>query len=263
MADLIEIHQPEPQALLPLDARREVALTVAGRVVRFEFTRITGKMWRSYFAAIVNKVERVNGQRAETFDSEGALLGLYDDAIVNFSGYEIAPEMKNRRDAVPYKHRVAAGMALRSVAAIGTSQSVLSDTVDISLTAFWSADAAGQISEFAGLIHRFRQPNIDQLKRYRMGVARTLTSGDAQNGTTVYPLPLSVAMSLYDELIEEVEGYSVNGQALTGREAIAQEMDGYHKAVAALQLFKRDDEEVAIGAKQVPDAKAADDAAAA
>ncbi len=49
-------------------------------------------------------------------------------------------------------------------------------------------------------------------------------------------------MKLYDELIESVEGYSVAGQPLTDVEAIKQEMDGAHKAAAALELFLGEDE---------------------
>jgi hypothetical protein len=44
-------------------------------------------------------------------------------------------------------------------------------------------------------------------------------------------------MSIYDDLIESVDGYSVGGKPLEGAEAIKREMDGGHKAAAALELF--------------------------
>lgn len=44
-------------------------------------------------------------------------------------------------------------------------------------------------------------------------------------------------MKIYDELIESVEGYAVNGMALADVDTIKSEMDGAHKAEAALSLF--------------------------
>jgi hypothetical protein len=59
---------------------------------------------------------------------------------------------------------------------------------------------------------------------------------------TSYPSRQGVAMKIYDDLIESVDGYSVGGVPLTGVEAIRREMDGAHKAAAALALFEQGDE---------------------
>ena len=47
------------------------------------------------------------------------------------------------------------------------------------------------------------------------------------------------AREIYDELIEEVEGYSVDAIPLAGIEHIVREMDAAHKAEAALALFSQ------------------------
>jgi hypothetical protein len=44
-------------------------------------------------------------------------------------------------------------------------------------------------------------------------------------------------MGLYDELIQSVDGYGVDGKPLEGVEIIRREMDGYHKAESIAQLF--------------------------
>jgi hypothetical protein len=42
---------------------------------------------------------------------------------------------------------------------------------------------------------------------------------------------------LYDELIVSVDGYTVSGRPLSGRDEIAHEMDAFHKVIAAREIF--------------------------
>jgi hypothetical protein len=58
---------------------------------------------------------------------------------------------------------------------------------------------------------------------------------------TTYPSRQLIAMKLYDELIDSVDGYSANGEPLADAETIQREMDGAHKASAALALFEGGD----------------------
>jgi hypothetical protein len=48
---------------------------------------------------------------------------------------------------------------------------------------------------------------------------------------------------LYDQLVVAVDGYSVNGKALEGKEQICREMDTFHKLAAVQQLFATPDTE--------------------
>jgi hypothetical protein len=49
-------------------------------------------------------------------------------------------------------------------------------------------------------------------------------------------------MKIYDDLIESVEGYSIGHEPLANVEEIKREMDGAHKAAAALALFDSGEE---------------------
>ena len=65
--------------------------------------------------------------------------------------------------------------------------------------------------------------------------------GTADAGVTTYPSRQAIGMKIYDDLIVSVDGYSSGGSPLIGAEAIKREMDGAHKAAAALALFSQDD----------------------
>jgi hypothetical protein len=139
---------------------------------------------------------------------------------------------------VPLNHRLAVAAAICSVGAQEVDpDSALSELTEIKLDALWTAGADGKMQMICGLIHRFRQPTIEQLKRWNFEAARVRVRGTAKDGVTIYPSRALFAMTIYDELIESVDGYAVNAEALTEREAIAREMDGCHKAEAVLQLF--------------------------
>ena len=64
----------------------------------------------------------------------------------------------------------------------------------------------------------------------------------AEGAVTTYPSRQAIAMKIYDDLIESVQGYSVDGTPLSSVEEIQHAMDGAHKAAAALALFEQGDE---------------------
>jgi hypothetical protein len=235
---------PEQQALLPLDTPRSVAFKSKQGAFIYHFRRIAAADWGRFFQSIVNQVIQIGDARERVFESESALLELVENTLVSVDGYGDMSKLKDWKRALPLNHRLGAGIALRSV---GPSQSkseppILCDLVEVSLDANWGGAADGKTVFYSGLIHRFRQPGIADLKRFNFESARTRVTGTAQNGVTTYPPRQAIAMKVYDDLIESVDGYSVGGIALSGAGAIKCEMDGAHKAAAALALFDADDE---------------------
>jgi hypothetical protein len=243
--DLVEqaTEPVEGTALVPLDQTRIITLSAAGRSYSYQFRRITQKDWQTYFGNIVHRTMGLAGVKETVFESESAQLLLIDATLKAVSGYGDTSKLKSWKDALPMKHRIGVASVLRSV---GPSESnsepaELSDLIEIHLDAAWSADADGKTSFFSGLTHRFRQPSIDQLRRFNFETARVRVEGTSADGITIYPSRHLYAMKIYDELIESVDGYSVNGMSLEGKEEIIREMDAAHKAEAALALFSQGD----------------------
>ena len=235
--------ESESAPLLPLDAPRSIAFKTAKHSFVYRFRRIGLADWTQYFQAIVNQVIQIKEQRENIFETESALLELVDRTVIGVEGYgETMP--KDWKKALPLHHRIAAGIALRSVspAKMDPDGPMLCDLVTVNLDANWSAGDDGKTNVYSGLIHRFRQPGIADLKRFNFEAARVRVTGTADNGVTVYPSRQAIAKDLRRHLIESVEGYSVAGVALAGVEPIKHEMDGAHKAAAALALFVQDDE---------------------
>jgi len=263
-------HEPvaEAPALLPLDSKRTVAFSTKRGAFVYEFRRIGQPDWLRFFQSIVHQTVNIGPAREEVFETESALLDLVDRTLVSVEGYGDTSKFKHWKRSLPMQHRIAAGIGLRSV---GTSESVdekirlaeaqlkampndaeiserldqlvrerdgaplLSDLVEVSLDANWGTPNG--MTLFSGLIHRFRQPSIEDLKKFNFESARTRVTGTAEAGITTYPARQAIAMSIYDDLIESVDGYAVGGRPLEGVENIRREMDGAHKAVAALELF--------------------------
>jgi hypothetical protein len=237
-----EDSQIETSALLPLDTPRSITLKGDDKnIFTYHFRRIAAEDWRAFFAAIVHQTLQYGGVRETVYESESAQIELVEKTVKSVDGYGDLNATKDWRKALPMKHRLAVGLVLRSVGlSRGKSDGTqLADLVNIKLDGAWSADDKGKTAYYTGLVHRFRQPSIAQLRHFNFEAARVRVEGTVENGITSYPSRQLVAMKIYDELIEEVDGYSVGSQPLSGIENIVREMDGAHKAEAALALFSR------------------------
>lgn len=250
------------QAMLPLDAARSVAFRTGTGNFIYHFRRIEKADWQQYFAGIVHQVVNAGGVREQVFESETALIDLVERTLDSVVGYGNV-EMKDWRRALPLQHKLAAGVALRAVGeslvgcpacnakrgkqvcerCSGTGQVTarslqpgLCDLVEVPLDAQWGV-ADGRMTQYHGLIHRFRHPGIADLKRFNFENARVRVSGTSESGLTIYPVRSAVAMALYDDLIESVDGYQVAGRPITEAEDCKKWIDGAHKAAAALALF--------------------------
>ena len=234
--------------LLPLDAPRTVSFKTKKGVFTYHFRHISVADWERYYAAIVNQVIQTKEGRDQVFETESAALDLVDRTLKSVDGYGDLSAMKDWKNALPLRHRIAAAIALRAVAQSPRKDESLplGELIEVSLDANWGAADDGKTTQYSGLIHRFRQPGIADLKRFNFESARTRVSGTAEAGVTTYPSRQAISMRIYDDLIESVEGYAVDGTPLSSPEEIQREMDGAHKAAAALALFDAD-EEIVIG----------------
>jgi hypothetical protein len=205
---------------------------------KYRLRRATGEDWLSYYTGVTNKTINIGAEREEIFDADTALIELVDSLLIEAEGYGELPK-KDWQQAIPFRHRRAIGVVLRNVGPetrkAGAQDELVPETQEVRLAATWPVD--GKTLYFSGLVHRFRRPGIKDLKRFNTEISAVRTRGTGTDGITTRPAQQAVAMRLYDELIESVEGYQVNGKPLEGADAIKREMDGAHKAAAALELF--------------------------
>ena len=251
MSKLAVVSPEKSKALLPLDAARTVAFKTKTGVFIYHFRHISIEDWERYYASIVNQVIQTKDGRDQVFETESAALDLVDRTLKSVDGYGDLDQLKmlsepgkNWKNYLPLRHRIAAAIALRAVGVTPREDAApsLSTSIEISLDANWGAAADGKTTQYSGLIHRFRQPGIADLKRFNFESARTRVSVAGDAAVTTYPSRQAIAMKIYDDLIESVDGYSVGGLALTSVEEIRREMDGAHKAAAALALVEQGDE---------------------
>ena len=232
----------ESRVLLPLDAPRKVVLKGKKSNYTWNLRRVLAADWHTFFTSIVSQMLQIDGQREQVVESDSALVALVDSVVTSVEGYGDLAAVKNWKSALPLNHRIAIGMVLRSVAEEKRTAvaPTLCDLVEINLSATWPTDGKSFI--YNGLVHRFRHPGIEDLKRFNYEASRVKVRGTAENGVSIYPSRQAIAMKIYDDLIESVDGYSVGGQPLEGIEAIKREMDGAHKSAAALTLFAGEEE---------------------
>lgn len=225
--------------LLPLDEPRVIKMHAGDKVFTWRFRRITSDDWRTYFAGIVHQTLHVNRAREEVLEDESAKFDLVDRTVISVDGYGDLSGAKNWKLSLPLAHRLAAAVVLRAVGVSTAKQdeTPLCDLIEVRLDANWSAGEGETTTQYRGLVHRFRQPSIADLKRFNFESSRVRVSGDTENGTNIYPSRQAIAMKIYDDLIESVDGYSVGGARLGDTESVKREMDGAHKAEAALALF--------------------------
>lgn len=221
---------------LPLDQPRSIAIRAAGKTTTWHFRRIALQDWAKFFDGIVNRTLRHGGVEERVFDADAALVELVDATLVSVHGYEgVDGDYKKK---LPIRHKLAVGLVLRTVGIEPAPDGPLTELLEVSISSSWSSAAKdGATTVYSGLVHRFRHPSAEQLRKFNLECSRTRILGTGEDGVTVMPARQGVAMRMYDELIESVDGYSVNGEPLTSIEAIKREMDGAHKSAAALALF--------------------------
>lgn len=245
------VADPAP-ARLDLGVARTIALKFASRLYTWTFRRIERNDWEQFFRSFETETTNILGEQTETFEIESGLVELARSCVVKVEGYKM-PAAGDWRSMLPLGHLKAYAQVLRDVHAEPTRDDApfaLSDLSEVSLSCIWSGD------RWTGLVHRFRQPTLQEQKDYHRAASTYRIVGNDRGNRTIYPARQALMMDFYDKLIESVdESYCVRGEALTAREAIVREMDCSHKVAAIQGLLN------AGGAGQLPPVKKAGDGA--
>jgi hypothetical protein len=243
--------------LLPLDvAERVVALKMrdGGGIRRHVFRRLERVDVDAFFSATLVATQRTGQITENEIDIGSAELKLYDRAIVRVTGYELEGggdlmQLPNWKDRVPGAHRIRAVDLLVKVMKGTGGQLINADYDIVSLDAIWTEGAAGSMSWFKGLLHRFTPPTIVHWKRFNSFKTRSVPVGGSRTQKTLYPKLDGILGEFYGDLIQSVEGYSFQGAPLADRATICAQMDRFHKIFAVAALFDKseldssDDEE--------------------
>ena len=208
------------QDSIDLAQPRVIVIRQGAQTFKYTVPRISQQEWFEYFGGIVSTAERKGKQIVQHLDASSAGLELVEKCISDAK--------------VPLSHRLA-------VANVLTSPYVPEQDMEgfgqVPLIAIWSADEDGMMRRHKNLVHIFEEPTAEQNRRYRRDDSRAQVIGGSRKGETIYHGAQRTLAALYDELIVEVKGYTVSGEQLAGRDAIARFMDTYHKVAAVAQLF--------------------------
>jgi len=219
--------------LLPLDAPELVVwVTVAKMVLGHVFRRITQADWKVYFTGGAEVPDSGN----EIADMDANALAFYRRVIVRVQGYRSGdgrmPEtLPSWPECIPLEDRLAAVDLLLKTFWTFTVDSLAADKSGrrVSFEILSSDGKPGPMRRYFSAVHHFRPPT--EKHREQFFLARAMHADEGES-------PFTTLISIYDELIERVEGYSVSGRELRSREKIVREMDAYHKAIAVGLLLE-------------------------
>lgn len=225
----IELTQPR---VVPIESR--------GRTYTLTVKPIPREAWLRYFASVVSLSEYKNGQRINSFDNSTPLRELAESVIVDAEGYQTDVPLREIADwqkKLPASHLAAVGEALASArpSEMQDYGAIALGTETVVLDAVWGA-REGKLLLHRRLRHVLRTPTAEQQRRFARDSSRSVVVGAGRAGKTRWLGPQATLAELYDELVERVEGYTVNGSTPEGA-AIASAMDTYHKVAAADALF--------------------------
>ncbi len=239
--------QESSPELLPLDAReRVIVFRSGGRICRHIFRRITASDWETFFAHIVAEFREEKNGFMQVVDTDFAKLVVYNRAILRVEGYDTPDGSEPNKlpdwpECIPQEHRLPAVEFLMKLnqSEVQNRFSLETGSKRVRIDAMWSeAEELGSMKEYQGLVHKFATPKAGHRQKFLKAKNRSFVAGGSRNSTTIIPSAYPSLVRLYDELIEGVEGYSVSGRPLDGRDEIAREMDGFHKSVAVSRLFQ-------------------------
>jgi hypothetical protein len=233
---------------LPLDAERLVAFKDGSQEYRLVFRRIREDDWKRFFTGCCLETEAEGSVMKRSVESDNASVELVENALLRAEGYRTRQgtlmEAPNWKARIPVGHKLLAGRLLQSVGVAASSGERYfdSDIEEVELEAAWGTPENG-MQKFAGLVHLFGPVTPEQQRRYfrARSESRVEVKG-SKNMRTVYAGRRDALITIYDELITGVEGYTVNGEVLS-KEQIKKEMDAAHKVVAAARLFEEPEED--------------------
>ena len=232
--------------LLPLDAAERIAVfQYRGKPRRHIFRRFTTADWENCFAHVVAEFKAEKQGYTRTVDMDYASLVLYARAIQRVEGYTTSdgrePEkLPDWPECIPQRHRLEAMKLVMDVTFSGEAdESMLqAEGASVMIDAKWNEAETGDMKQYFGRVHHFAYPTAKHHSRLLRAKSRARVVGGSRDGTTIIPSGHGVLVSLYDDLIRRVSGYSISGRELNSREEIIREMDAFHKASVVAQLFK-------------------------
>lgn len=224
--------------LLPLDGERRVTVHQGKHAYTYFFPRLTAEHWRKVFEQLTVSTEPdTRGNTRQRIDTLQAGVDLVRSTVTKVTGYDgNIEDLPNWRSLLPSMHvrAVAADLQNVSVDPGDDSKPVSLMGVEVSLSASWNVGDERRV--FSGLTHRFAAPTAEHERRYLRAMSETVVE---PGGRTIFPSRHLALLTIYDELIQSVDGYSVNGVPLGDRESVVREMDRAHKVCAAGALFRQ------------------------
>lgn len=227
---------------IDLASNRVIAINDRGRSYKLVVAPIAQKKWLRYFDGCVSASEYADGARIDSNDFSAARRELAESVLIDAEGYTTSQplhEIEAWQTKLPASHLLTLGATLCAVS--------VSDDLDdapiqigretVILEATWNANDSGEMRRLRGLRHVFESPSGDQQRRYSRDASRSRVVGGSRSGRTIWLGAQATLMDLYDELVVEVDGYSLSGKPIVDRDEIAEVMDGFHKVVAAAALF--------------------------
>jgi hypothetical protein len=232
--------------LLPLDAAERVAVfQYKGKPRRHIFRRLTAADWENCFSHLVAEIRQEKKGVTRTVDMDYASLVLYARAIQRVEGYStssgVEPEkLPDFPECIPQHHRLEAMKIVMDVSFSGDADDsvIQAEGASVMIDAKWNEAETGDMKQYFRLVHHFAYPAARHNSRLLRAKSQARIVGGSREGTTIIPSGHATLVSLYDDLIRRVEGYSISGRELNSKEEIVREMDAFHKASVVAQLFK-------------------------
>lgn len=229
---------------IELKAPRVIVIEDRGKKYSLTLGRITKKQWLKYFEGIISSSENQGGKRVDVFDSSASRLQLVEECLVTASGYALPTgtgsleQLDHWMGLLPLSHRLGVANALVNVTRADPSddEAIALGQESVYLDAVWGADSNGVMRKFLNLRHNFKMPTAEQQRRVSRDGSRSRVVGGARNGKTLYLGSQATLAEVYDELIQSVQGYTVDG-ADPDLETVIEYMDTYHKVAAVSALL--------------------------
>ena len=225
---------------LELATPRTLTFTDRGRLFSYTIKPVTKQQWLLYFRGIVSTQELDgDGNQTSTYDSSAPRMELLQAVLTGGSGFSFdLSTVDGWQSKLPLSHRRALAdmLVATDIDTTASADELNLGYETVRLRSTWTAGDDNTMVESTGLIHVFYSPTADHQRRYSRAYNTSVVEGGNRNGRTRFLGAQAVLIEIYDELIDSVSGYTLNGDALKAGD-IAGAMDAYHKVAACTALF--------------------------
>lgn len=202
-----------------------------------------GKDWIDYDRSLAVAMEDAPEKNGVRWTDNGmtAACNLWDSICQEVKGYSKGEAPKDWKKRVPPEHKKTTIQQLLLVYP-DHSDSESEDCLFLSVGDENTFIRAFRGIEYTALRHTFNSPSPEQRIVFSRITSDSYLIKDREGGPdrVVFPSCLSEIIKIYNALIKEVAGYSIDGKEGLSREEIIKWMDVQHKR-AALQVLMRSD----------------------